>query len=83
VRVALPLTSGADPRDVAVPSPKKTVPVGVRGDPSDAVTVAVRVSGWPARAGFADELSTVLVDAWTIRWLRTGEVLAAQFGSPW
>jgi hypothetical protein len=43
---------------VVAPSLKVTVPVAV---PLEPVTVAVKVTDWPVRAGFADEPSATIV----------------------
>ncbi len=57
--MADPLASVPVPR-VVVPSRKVTVPVGV---PPDDVTAAVNVTVWPVKAGFADDVTAVLVAA--------------------
>ena len=46
---------------VVEPSLKVTVPVDV---PPGALTVAVKVTGWPYADGFSEEASAVLVLAW-------------------
>ena len=54
VKVAAPLLTVPVPR-LAVPSRNTTVPVAVGG-----VTCAVKVTGWSAVEGFADEVTTTL-----------------------
>jgi hypothetical protein len=55
VQVATSLASGTVLHSVADPSWKATVPVAL------GATVAVRVTGWPIRLGFSDEVSEVVV----------------------
>jgi hypothetical protein len=43
-----------------LPSRNLTVPVGV-GPPATAATVAVKVTGWPKKEGFGEELTIVTV----------------------
>jgi hypothetical protein len=60
-QVAVPELSVRLPPEhvIAEPASRKTTePVGA---PDAAVTVAVRVTGWPTTDGFADEVSEVLV----------------------
>ena len=54
--VAMPAESIPVP-SVAPPSLKVTVPVG---NPSDPLTVAVKVMDWPKALGLAEELSAVV-----------------------
>src|SRR5438128_2740210 len=49
---------------VAAPSLKVMVPVGVPAPGPFAVTVAVSVTDWPAKAGFNDELRPTVVVSW-------------------
>ena len=56
-KVATPADSGLVPSTVP-PSLNVTVPVGV---PPVPVTVAVKVTGWPALLGFCEEVSVVCV----------------------
>lgn len=44
----------------AVPSRKVTVPVGTVVFPEGPFTVAVKVTAWPAVAGFTDEAKVVV-----------------------
>ena len=66
--------------NVVVPALKVTVPNGF--SPVDEVTVAVKVTLCPDEDGFADDLSTVLVEAGFTTWFKTGEVLIADASSP-
>ena len=65
------------PRLVA-PSKKVTVPDGVPAPGATAVTVAVKVTGWPETDGLALEASAVLVEARFTTWLTAAEVEAAK-----
>jgi hypothetical protein len=51
---------------------KVTVPVGV---PLGALTVAVKVTGWPYADGFSEEVSAALVLAWFTVWDSALDVL--------
>lgn len=62
------------------PSRKSTVPVGVTAEAL--VTVAVKVTGWPAVAGFNEEVTVVLVGAMVTLCVSAAEVLAAKLASP-
>jgi hypothetical protein len=59
VKVALPAVTVAALTSVVVPSVNFTVPVGVLVPAP--VIVAVSVMDWPDVAGFADEVTTVVV----------------------
>src|SRR5581483_4309678 len=73
LRVATPLTSVAVPR--LKPLAKKvTVPVGPSVPPP--LTVAVKVTAWPRRAGLPDETTVVVVDPLLIVTLVVAELLA-------
>jgi hypothetical protein len=58
---------------------KVTVPPAV---PPAQLTVAVKVTAWPAGAGFCEEASATLVPAAVTTWVSTAEVAAAQWASP-
>lgn len=64
---------------VVVPSLKVTVPVGVPD--TEAVTVTVRVTVPPGKAGLGKALKAVVVFCWTVC-VSGAEVLAASFVSP-
>lgn len=64
----------------AAPSKNVTLPVGA---PEALETVAVKVTVWPAVAGFSDEVTDVLdVNPITVC-VRAVEVLASKVASPW
>jgi hypothetical protein len=82
VNVAVPELTEPVP-SVAAPSKKVTVPVfTVAVDGELAVTVPVKVTGWPKTAGFADELMVVVVLAAFTVCVREDEVLALKLASP-
>ena len=61
-----------------------TVPVGVPGAPVE-VTVAVKVTAWPALLGLADDASVVVVPVppgWLTSWVSVGDVLAPKLLLP-
>jgi hypothetical protein len=71
LNVAVPELRATVPR-VVVPSLKVTVPVAAGG-----ATVAVKTTGWPLTAGFAEKLREVLLEAWLTVSVMAGEVLLA------
>ena len=80
-RVALPAVKLAVP-SVAAPSRNVTVPVGVPVAGATALTVAVKVTAWPKRDGFNDEVTVVELLALFTVWVRAEEVLLLKFVSP-
>jgi hypothetical protein len=79
VKEAFPALSATVPR-MLDPFLNVTVsPFG--GSPDDEVTVAVKVIVCPARAGFKEDVRSVVVAARTT-WVRLDEVLAKLLGSP-
>ena len=64
------------------PSWKVTVPVGVPEPGGLAVTVAVKVTLWPATEGLTEELSAVVVASWLMVWVSVAEVLVRKLASP-
>ena len=60
-----------DPSTLA--SRKRTVPVGV--PPAGELTVAVKVTGWPAEDGLAEEVRLVDVVDWETVWVKAADVL--------
>ena len=70
VRVPLPI--------VVEPSIKVTEPVGGANRPT---RVAVRVTDWPALAGFREDVTVAVVEvAGLTTWLSTADVTAPKFG---
>jgi hypothetical protein len=67
---------------VCVPLRKVTVPVGVPDPGELAVTVIVKVTGWPKTDGFADEVIVRVVASWLIVCDKVVVVLPAKFASP-
>lgn len=79
VRLACPLALRGTVPKVVVPSVKVTVPVGVPA-PGVALTVAVRVTGWPKLEELGLWVSTVVVGAWAmlrVCWTWSGAVKLA------
>ena len=74
VSVAWPAVSGPVPRLVA-PSVKVTVPLEM---PEPGVTVAVKVTAWPAVDGFALDASAVPVGATVTVWMSGALVTGAK-----
>lgn len=62
------------------PSRKSTVPVGVPDAPL--LTVAVKVTAWPAVAGLSEEVMAVVEAALLMVCVRAVEVLPANVASP-
>jgi hypothetical protein len=79
VNDAVPLFTGTVPRTVN-PDRKVIVPVG--GNGPVVVTVAVKVTDWPASAGFELEVRTVWVEARETSCKIIGETLPAREVSP-
>src|SRR3981081_292810 len=81
---AVPPTTAwlAQPAMLTPPSWKVTVPVGVPAPGGLAVTVAVKVTLWPATEGLTEELSAVVVASWRTVWVRGAEVLVRKSASP-
>ena len=75
--LACPALSRTDP-NLVVPSMKVTVPVAV---PAVAVTLAVKVTRCPLMEGFSDEVSVVVVVAFTVC-VTDDDVLVKNFVSP-
>ena len=67
-QVALPLAraTAAQPEIDTPPSRKLTVPVAT---PADPVTLAVKVTDWPAVDGFAEEARATAGFAFTLCWI--------------
>ena len=65
---------------VFVPDLKITVPVGVPD--VEGVTVAVKVTDWPAEDGLSDDINEVLVAAFVTTWDTGDDGLVASFASP-
>lgn len=76
--VAWPALSVPEPIPAA-PSKNVTEPVG---DPEALETVAVKVTVWPAVAGFSDEVTDVLDTKPTTVCVRAVDVLALKLASP-
>src|SRR5256885_1354981 len=83
LKLAFPEASrGAVPR-VVPPSTKGTKPVGGPLIGEFAVTVAVKVTGWPNTEGLTEELTPVVVPAGLTTWVKSLVlVLVLKFGSP-
>ena len=81
VKVALPPERLAVP-NVAAPSRNVTVPVGVPVAGATALTVAVKVTAWPKRDGFVDEVTVVELLALFTVCVMAEEVLLLKFVSP-
>jgi hypothetical protein len=79
--VATPLVFKVPWPIVVAPSENVTTPPGTVADPFGPVTVAVRVTEAAATAGFALDVSTVVVACFTL-WLSAGEVAAPFWLSP-
>ena len=79
--VALPELKLAVP-SVAAPSRNVTVPVGVPVAGATALTVAVKVTNWPKRDGFNDEVTVVELKALATVWVMAEEVLLLKLVSP-
>src|ERR1700731_903690 len=84
LQVAMPATIGLpiQPAMLTPPSWKVTVPVGVPAPGGFAVTVAVKVTLWPATDGLTEELRAVVVASWLMVWVSGAEVLARKLASP-
>src|SRR5439155_22484695 len=80
--VARPVASSVPLPRVVPPSLKVSVPLGVPAPGATAVTVAVKVTGWPAPTGLGEEESVVVVAAWFTTWLSMAELLEANVVSP-
>ena len=61
-----PVASKGTLAKMVAPSLKATEPVGVPGAPPGAITVAVKLTGWPKLEGLAEELTVVEVPICTI-----------------
>jgi hypothetical protein len=72
----------AQPVIVAPPSSNITVPVRVPVPGAIALTVAVRVTGWPVTEGFSDDARAVDVDAWLTVCVKVGDVEPAKSTLP-
>jgi hypothetical protein len=80
-KLALPELRAAVP-NVAAPSLKVTVPVGVPAPGPTADTVAVNVTACPNTDGFSDEVRVVELLALLTVWVRAAEVLVLKLLSP-
>ena len=81
MKAAWPELNVAVPR-VVVPSLKVTVPVGVPLPGAAALTVAVKVTGWPKMVVVADEARVVVLLACPTDWINAEEVLELKLPSP-
>jgi hypothetical protein len=81
LKLAVPPPSVPVPK-VVVPSLNVTVPVGVPAPGDTGATVAVNVTDWPKTAGFAEEVTLVVVAVWLTVWATTADVLAVKLVSP-
>jgi hypothetical protein len=79
VKVATPEAFSVAVPSAAAPSLKVTVPVGVPD--AEPVTVVVRVTALPARAGFALEATAIEMFSWMTSF-KTDEVLGRLEESP-
>ena len=81
LKVAWPELRVAVP-NVAAPSLKVTVPVGVPVPGAVAVTVAVKVTDWPKTEGLTEEATAVVVLALLTVCVKLGDVLVLKLTSP-
>src|SRR5208283_5213389 len=81
VKLAVPPLSVAVPR-VLEPSMNVAVPVGVPPPGETGLTVAVKVTAWPATDGLREETTLVVVLACLTVWVRAAEVLVMKLLSP-
>jgi hypothetical protein len=81
VKVALPALNVPVP-SVVLPSMKVTVPVALNVPADDGLTVAVKVTAWPATAGLGAPVTAVVVVGLVTVWVNTADALAAKVESP-
>ena len=66
-----------------VPSTENvTVPVGVPTPGDTALTVFVKITGWPNTEGLMEEVSVEVVSAWLTVCVRTEDVMVLKLVSP-
>ena len=82
VNVAWPEASSVPVARTEPPSSKRTVPVGVPEPEPAALTVAVKVTGWPETEGLEEELTVVVLLSWLTTWVNVEDVLVVKSVSP-
>ena len=81
-RVAVSAVLSATVPSVVASSSKVMLPLGVPLPGGVTVRLAVKVTVWPCRTGFASAINETGVAAWFTTWLKTGDVLPLKFASP-
>jgi hypothetical protein len=82
VAVVLLTGTAKQPAIELMPSVNVTVPVGTRMPARVGVSVAVKVTEFPALDGFSDEVTLVVVEAMLTICTKVFEVLALKFAAP-
>jgi hypothetical protein len=82
VKLAWPELFSATLASVRPPAVNVTVPVGVPDPGELAVTVAVKVTGWPCAEGFGEEVSDVVEESLFTVCVRALDVLPLKLLSP-